>query len=483
MSRSHFFTRSLFCGATRALAAITVALSFAGGAGAVPAFPGAEGFGASAKGGRGGRVIQVTSLADSGPGTLREACEAGGPRTVVFRVGGTIALESQIRIDNPYITIAGQTAPGDGILIRKANPKVTPMRIATHNVVMRCIRIRTGDSPDGSQTDCLEMYQGYDQRDAVRDIIIDHCSFSWSTDENLAIMGRYIGPRPVPPGGVSNPDFHLRETTTTDITVQWCINAEGLYTPQVKKSRAALLKFMRSISYHHNLMAHFTAARNPRLQGHVGTVKDVVNNVIYNIGRYGTGPSDKVLFNYVGNYLKTGADSRDVTYNIGTYGKPPDFKVYLKGNYHSELRTSDDLDEALVIEPVARGAVVTEPFPAPPVRTTSAAQAHEELLRYAGCIVPRRDSVDERIVAEVRNGSGRIKTSVADAGGYPEIRGGMPPPDGDRDGMPDEWELRHGLDPADPEDRNGDRDRDDYTNLEEYLNSLISFPGANGSAR
>ncbi len=438
----------------------------------MPAFPGAEGFGANAKGGRGGRVIQVTSLADRGPGTLRQALEAEGPRTVVFRVGGIITLESQIVVEHPYLTLAGQTAPGDGILIRKGAPDVTPLRINTHDIVIRGIRIRTGDSMPQRQTDCIEM-SNTDARDRVRDIILDHCSFSWSTDENLAIMGRYIGG----PGADNTKSENWdRENQTTNVTVQWCINSEGLDTPQIHKSRGALIKFIRSFSYHHNLMAHNRAPRNPRLQGQPGTIKDVVNNVIYNTGRYGTGPSDGVRFNYVGNYQQAGVDSGPVTYSIGNYGRPGVFQVYLKDNYNSAHRTSDGQDERLVLEPVCWPNVVGEPFEAPPIRTTSARQAFEEVLEYAGCITQGRDSVDERIIAEVRNGTGRIKTSVADAGGYPEIRGGVPLPNADADGMPDAWETRHGLDPRNPADGHGDPDGDGYANLEEYLNSLIPFP-------
>jgi hypothetical protein len=311
--------------------------------------------------------------------------------------------------------------------------------------------------------------------DYVGDIILDHCSFSWSTDENLAIMGRYANRGATHP--TKRPDMLSenwdRETSTTNVTVQWCINAEGLDTPQVHKSRAALVKFIRSLSYHHNLMAHFMAARNPRLQGHVGTVKDVVNNIIYNSAHYGTGPSDGVRFNYVGNYFKSGLNTFAWAYNIGGYRKPAGCEMYVKGNYHSERRTSDEQDESAVVEPESRSAMVATPFEVPPVRTTTAAQAYEEVLNYAGCIVPRRDSVDERIIAEVRNGTGRIKTSVSNAGGYPTIAGGMPPPDADHDGMPDSWEKRHDLDPKNPDDRNADRNGDGYTNLEEYLNSLI----------
>lgn len=152
---------------------------------------------------------------------------------------------------------------------------------------------------------------------------------------------------------------------------------------------------------------------------------------------------------------------------------PPDFKAYIKGNYHSVHRISDAQAEHLVVEANCGSAIVATPFAAPPVRTTTATQAYEEVLKHAGCIVPHRDSVDERIVAEVRAGTGRIKTSVADAGGYPEIAGGTPPPDADHDGMPDAWERKLGLDSKDPKDGNADRDGDGYTNMEEYLNSLV----------
>lgn len=459
--------RSIRAFAVASLAAFVPLPSVSG----LPAFPGAEGFGADTKGGRGGRVIQVTSLEDSGPGTLREACTADGPRIVVFQVGGTITLQTQIAIENPFITIAGQTAPGDGILLRKGQSGVTPVRISTHDVVLRGIRIRTGDSAAQKQTDCLEIYNT-DPGDNCYNIVIDHCSFSWSTDENLAIMGRYIGGRGADNTLAKNWD---RENTTRDVTVQWCINSEGLLTPEIKKSRGALIKFIRSFSYHHNLMAHNAAPRNPRLQGHVDTIKDVVNNVIYNTSRYGTGPSDHVRFNYVGNYQKSGSDTQE-SYSVGSYGKPSPFTVYLKGNYHSDRRTSDRQDERLVLEPLYWEQVVAIPYPTPPVRTTTAPQAYEEVLKYAGCIIPRRDSVDERIIEEVRAGTGRIKTSVRDTGGYPKLTGGVPPKDADRDGMPDAWETRHGLDPVNGADGNQDRDGDGYTNVEEYINSLIRLP-------
>jgi hypothetical protein len=150
--------------------------------------------------------------------------------------------------------------------------------------------------------------------------------------------------------------------------------------------------------------------------------------------------------------------------------------VYVQGNYHAGLRTSETQEQILVVEPESRKNVVPDRFAVPPVRTTSAEQAYEEVLRYAGCIAPRRDSVDERIIQQVRSGTGRIPTSVAEAGGYPHIAGGTPPADTDRDGMPDAWEQRRSLNPADPEDRNLDPNGAGYTNLEIYLNSLIPFP-------
>jgi len=446
-------------------------LCVAQGAGGQPAFPGAQGFGANARGGRGGAVIEVTSLEDSGPGTLRAACEAAGPRTIVFRVGGTIGVQTPIIVREPYLTIAGQTAPGDGILIRKAKSAVplAPLCIRTHDVVVRGLRIRTGDSPDKTQSDCLDI-SSEDETDSVHDIILDHCSFSWSTDENLAIMGRYIGG-----DNTKAASWKPSNAATRNVTVQWCIISEGLLTTQIKKSRGALIKFIGDCSFHHNLMAH-NSSRNPRLQGQRGSLKDVVNTVVYNSPGYGATPSDGVKFNYVGNYFKPGPDTKDRQHCIGGWGQPADCQVYLEGNYHAALRTSEDQEEILVVEPESRRNVVPGRFAVPPVRTTSARQAYEEVLRYAGCIAPCRDSVDERVIEEVRRGTGRIPTSVAEAGGYPQIRGGTPPADADHDGMPDAWEQKQGLSPADPEDRNFDPDGAGYTNLEIYLNSLIPLP-------
>jgi pectate lyase len=270
--------------------AVVGLLSVASSAGGPPAFSGAEGFGAQARGGRDGAVIEVTSLDDRGPGTLRAACEAAGPRTVVFRVGGTIRVETPIVVTHPYLTVAGQTAPGDGILIRKAKSRVplAPLCIRTHDVVMRCLRIRTGDSPDGTESDCLDI-SCEDDTDTVHDIILDHCSFSWSTDESLAIMGRYLG------GGDNTQAVNWKpnNTATRNITVQWCIISAALLTPQIKKSRGALIKFIGDCSFHHNLMAH-NSSRNPRLQGQRDSLKDVVNTVVYNSPQYGATPSDGV---------------------------------------------------------------------------------------------------------------------------------------------------------------------------------------------
>jgi pectate lyase len=227
----------------------------------VKAFPTAEGFGADALGGRGGVVIEVTNLDDSGPGSLRDAVEREGPRTVVFRVGGTIAVERPIRVRDPYITIAGQTAPGDGVLIRnhRANTDA-PITIETHDVVIRHLRLRPGPSGEPSCcVDALGLMEG------ARNVIIDHVSLSWGVDELL---------------GASE--------DASDFTVQWSILSEALHRSNHAKddrhSRGLLVSTQEggNVSIHHNLFAH-NDGRNPEVALAYG-IADIVNNVLYNPG-------------------------------------------------------------------------------------------------------------------------------------------------------------------------------------------------------
>ena len=175
---------------------ITFLLLIPGLALAVPAFPGAEGFGAKSVGGRGGKVIEVTNLNDSGSGSLRAAIAASGPRTVVFRVGGTIELKSRIQVENPYLTIAGQTAPGGGITLKNGSNEKDTLYILTHDVVVRYLRVRPGPGGDAD---------GVGVGTNASNVVLDHCSVSWAVDENL---------------GVSS--------TAKNVSIQWSIIAEGL---------------------------------------------------------------------------------------------------------------------------------------------------------------------------------------------------------------------------------------------------------------
>lgn len=413
----------------------------------LPAFPGAEGFGASAIGGRGGQVIEVTNLNDSGPGSLRAAIDAEGPRTVVFRTGGTIELQSRLEIVNPYITIAGQTAPGDGITLKNASAnRRTPLRIATHDVIIRYIRSRPGPSTEiSSSLDALEIVAGYN-------IIIDHSSFSWAVDENLST---YAEPH--------------------DITIQWSIISEGLYDSVHEEgphSKGMLLGSEGSerISVHHNLFAH-NDERNPRL---LSGLVDIVNNVIYNPGFDGgwgpshiTGYPDKVPVNYVGNYYKSGVNSGTAEYYISTSDPA---EIFVQGNI-TRLRPFDVIPEAIgVVRPSDWQWVVETRHPAPPITTTTADEAFDQVLQDAGVTCPARDAVDQRIIDDVINGTGQFVDDPADVGGWPELDPGAPPLDSDHDGMPNVWEIKNGYDPNDPSDGSADANGDGYTNLEDYLN-------------
>jgi pectate lyase len=417
----------------------------------IPAFPGGEGFGSTTPGGRGGTVILVTNLDDSGPGSFRAACEAEGPRIVVFRVGGTIALRKPLYLKNPYITIAGQSAPGGGICLRNApSNEYANILIVTHDVIIRHMRFRPGPSRKPSSIiDAVAIEHG------ARNVILDHCSMGWSVDECLQFW-----------------------TDPQDVTVQWCFITEGLNKsvhPLGAHSKGVLIgtKGCKRISIHHSLIAHFID-RSPRI-GCDGIV-DFVNNVIYDPEATGhLGDSNgKQFLNYVGNFVKVGPHTRKLSeprYAIYTDKKEPThgYSIYVKGNIGPH-RPKDDGPEDAVVRPVDRKYVVAERHEAAAVTTTSAAEAYERVLAEAGATLPTRDAVDTRIVREVKTGTGRIIDSPADVGGWPELEAGTPPEDRDRDGMPDAWERKHGLDPANGDDHRGDLDGDGYTNIEEYLN-------------
>lgn len=359
-----------------------------------PAFPGAEGYGAFTAGGRGGREIFVENLNDSGPGSLRAAVEAPGPRTVVFRIGGAISLQSTLVVNEPYLTIDGAEAPGPGIMLRRHG-----IEIRTHDVVLRQFRIRIGDD-DVRQSGQNVRYAAGDGEYALyfvegsRNCIADHLSLSWSTNKLLST------------------------TKMADlITVQWCILSESL---NLDGHGYASIAGGNRTSWHHNLFAH-NNSRSVRFQGSVDA--DFRNNVVYDWGiAAGYGEFDRL--NYVGNYLKPGPSTRQQPFLFleGEEAVMPG-SLYLAGNVLLGVpaATNDNWRGTRFFFDRSSLAAV-RPFPAPAVTVETASVAYARVLEEAGATLPRRDTIDQRVVQEVNSGTGRIVDSVAAAGGWPEFR-------------------------------------------------------------
>jgi len=428
------------------------------GLGGVPAFPGAEGFGRDTPGGRGGQVLKVTTLEDSDkPGTLRWAMTQNGPRIVVFDVAGTIMLSKPLVVEGEeraFLTVAGQSAPGGGICI--ANDSVIVRH--THDIVLRHLRIRTGDTGASKEPDALGINSAWN-------MVVDHCSVSWGVDECLSITA-----------------FPKQQGNAHDITVQWCIVSEGLNKSTHSKgghSKGLMVAYGPTrITLHHNLIAHCDD-RNPYLptEGSFPYIMDVVNNVVYNWGRtagVGYGKTNhNGCINFVGNYYIKGPNSYPgVCLSMGVNAK-----IHARDNI-GPTRTSPEQDEWNAISWKRKDASpelrVNERFDAPPVTTHSYLEAYEHVLPGVGATRPQRDAADNRLIQEVKTNTGRIIDHPSDVGGWPKLATGSPPPDADGDGMPDAWETSHGLNPRDAADASADRDRDGYTNIEEYLNSLCA---------
>ncbi len=419
----------------------------------VRAFPGAEGFGSTTPGGRGGQVIEVTTLDPTGPGSLQEALDVEGPRIVVFRVGGTIETSSNLRIRDPYVTIAGQTAPGDGIVIRGA-----ALNISTHDVIVRGLRIRVGDDPSGPAGDNRDALGIAHQTEPPHDIIIDHCSLSWAIDETLTHW-----------------------YPTHDTTVQWTITSEALHDSLHSKGPHSMGMLVgpggHRVSIHHSLMAH-NNARNPLMSD--DTSSEIINNVMYDWGGAATGlsncHSDTPSFsNVIGNYYQAGpSTTSDWSIRIGDCWAGG--KVYVAGNI-GPLRPTDTGDEWLLVSNAAGDQVRSDVPALEPSGITdqSATDAYDLVLDHVGAIVPQRDAIDERVIQSVRDGTGQIIDSQDEVGGWITVQDGTPPTDTDHDGMPDDWETAQGLDPNDPAD-GSETTACGYTWVEEYLNSLIPMP-------
>ncbi len=447
--------------------------------GVIPAFPGAWGGGMFTTGGRGGTVIAVTNLSDSGPGSLRAALETEGPRIVVFRVAGTLKVNGDLNINHPDITIAGQSAPGDGICIAGT------LNINTHNVIIRHLRVRRG-VPVGGQGD--DNIGG----NPHHHIIIDHCSTSWGMDENISL---YRHMRPSLDGSTQIKD------PAENITVQWTISSEAL---DAKGHAFGGTWGGDPSTFHHNLFASNTA-RNPSI-GMSGPF-DFRYNVIFNWGHRSIDGGDETSrINLINNYFKPGPATKENIRAVfarieqrsmyspgsawkegGWYPKEEDRpgKWYVAGNImHDNSKLTNDNWQGMVIKDGDNSsdtrkqlARVNTPFEGWPVAPHQKAEdVFLAVLEKAGATLPKRDAVDVRVTEMVRLGKPTTATGiikdVAEVGGYPTLtfKESEVPVDSDGDGMPDAWEREHGLDPNNPKDGALDADGDGYTNVEEYLN-------------
>ena len=461
-----------------------------------PAFPGAEGFGRYVTGGRGGNVYHVTSLADDGSeGTLRWALGKAGAKTIVFDVSGTIHLQSALNISIGNVTIAGQTAPGDGICVADY-----PVAIKANNVIVRYMRFRLGNNNvlvNGA--DGWDAFGGFDQQDWM----IDHCSVSWSIDECLSVLGN------------------------KNTTVQWCLVAQSLVNSGHSKGAHGYGGNWggSGASFHHNLIAHH-GSRTPRLGPRPTTQlderMDMRNNVIYNFGGNGCYGGEGMNVNIVNNYYKPGpgTPTDKKGYRIAGIGirtnsyveTYPAYapalhlwgKYYVAGNYNSKYsKVNNDNWTYGIINQVDANSCdgtftaetkdsikLSEPIGFLLTTTHSAEDAYERVLDFAGACL-NRDSFDALMVSDTRNGTatytgkGLSKGFVnsqddnkpADAddswSAWPTLNSKDAPKDTDGDGMPDEWELANALDATDPNDGKT-IGADGYSNLENYLNSLVA---------
>jgi hypothetical protein len=367
-------------------------------------------------------------------------------------VSGTIELEESLFIAQPFVTVAGQTAPGEGICLKNCG-----LVIATHDVLVQHLRIRPGNTGDlePDDNDAIAILGKHGNFGGASRVVLDHVSASWSEDEAVST---WYGAH--------------------DITISWSIISEALNRSRHRKvtHSAGLLigNSSEHVTVHHCLLAH-NGFRNPLIID--GGTHDFVNNVIYDWGDLPGQIEDhdsNTFVNFVGNYYQPGASPAsapfDLTLGVST-GVP---KIFVEGNIGTNRRSLDEDEWAIVTQgwvgqPAPESYRSRVRFSTPPVTTVSAAEARTRVLEEVGATRPRRDAVDRRVVADVEHRTGRIIDSPDQVGGYPNLAGLAPPPDTDQDGVPDDWESRHGMDPADAADANQDYDADGYTNIEEYL--------------
>jgi hypothetical protein len=455
----------------------------------IPSFPGAEGGGMYSFGGRGGKVITVTNLNDRGPGSFREACETGGARIVVFNVSGIIRIKTPIIVRAPYITIAGQTAPGDGVCLAGES-----FWVNTHDVVVRHMRFRRGETNVGRRDDSFG-------GNPVGNIMIDHCSCTWGLDENISFYRHMFSP------GEGYKDLKL---PTVNVTIQNTISAKALDT--YNHAFGSTLGG-ENCSFMRNLWAS-NAGRNPSI-GWNG-VFNFVNNVTYNwVHRSVDGGDYTALYNIINNYYKPGPLTPKDT-PVGHRILKPESgrsklgyyvfgRVYCNGNimegYDAISKNNWAGGVQVQEQPNTDGYTENmrwnEPFPMPSLTIMPAKDAYKFVIKNAGATIPSRDIVDQRIIEEVETGKAYYKegldpnsfyqfehrrlpndsykkgviTEIEQMGGYPEYKG-TPYIDTDKDGMPDAWEKANGLNPNDSSDANKDCTGDGYTNIEKYINGI-----------
>lgn len=469
----------------------------------IPSFPGAEGGGMFSLGGRGGQVITVTNLNDRGPGSFREACETGGARMIVFNVAGIIRLNSPIIVRAPYLTIAGQTAPGDGVCVAGES-----FWVNTHDVVVRHMRFRRGETKVSHRDDSFG-------GNPIGNIMIDHCSCTWGLDENISFYRHMYSP---------GKGYNDEKLPTVNVTIQNTISAKALDT--YNHAFGSTLGG-ENCAFVRNLWAS-NAGRNPSV-GWYG-IFNFVNNVVYNwVHRSSDGGDYRAMFNMVNNYYKPGPltpkdspvghrilkpESGRSKLDYHVYGRVyadgnimEGYPEITKNNWAGGIQVEDQKDT----EGYTENMRAREPFVMPHVSLMSAMDSYEYVLKNVGANIPRRDIVDERVVEEVRTGQAYyekklpkdaygdkwglaeksqdeegffkyrrlpkdsykqgIITDIRQMGGYPEYKG-TSYVDTDKDGMPDAWEKANGLNPNDPSDANQDCTGDGYTNIEKYINGI-----------
>lgn len=457
----------------------------------IPSFPGAEGGGMYSFGGRGGKVITVTNLNDRGPGSFREACETGGARIIVFNVAGIIRLESPIIVRAPYVTIAGQTAPGDGVCIAGES-----FWVDTHDVVVRHMRFRRGETKVWHRDDSFG-------GNPVGNIMIDHCSCTWGLDENISFYRHMYDPSE---GQYESKDLKL---PTVNVTIQNTISAKALDT--YNHAFGSTLGG-ENCAFARNLWAS-NSGRNPSI-GWNG-IFNFVNNVVFNwVHRSSDGGDYTAMFNMINNYYKPGpATPKDS--NVGhrilkpeagrDKNRPLSFgKAYVNGNIiHGNAKvTKDNWDGGVQLKEEVDAAKFLpliksdEAFKMPPVTVMDTKKAYTFVLDNVGANFPKRDAVDARVIKTVQTGKAiyakdapefvspyvkrrlpadsykqGIITDIRQVGGLPEYKGEAVV-DSDGDGMPDAWETANGLNPNDPADANMDCNGDGYTNIEKYINGI-----------